>query len=131
MSGKKKRSVTGEDDSTTAKVPKTVGGGIVEQDGLNESDKFEAIVPGAILPAMQAMAAGVSQAGDIGRSAIVTPVKAPKQFYLLNKQNAEIEKAALFADAVGLKSMMVRLSGVKESVIVIKDFYLIRMPILT
>jgi hypothetical protein len=46
-----------EDDSTTAKVPKTVGGGIVEQDGLNESDKFEAIVPGAILPAMQAMAA--------------------------------------------------------------------------
>jgi hypothetical protein len=122
MSGKKKRSVTGEDDSTTAKVPKTVGGGIVEQDGLNESDKFEAIVPGAILPAIQAMAAGVSQAGDIGGSAIVTPVKAPKQFYLLNKQNAEIEKAASFADAVGLKSMMVRLSGVKESVFVIKDF---------
>jgi hypothetical protein len=40
----------------------------------------------------------------------------------LNKPNAEIEKAALFADAVGLKSMMVRLSGVKESIFVIKDF---------
>jgi hypothetical protein len=121
MSGKKKRSVTGEEDSSMSKVPKSVGVGIVEQHGL-ESDKFEPIVPRAVFPAMHSRPAGVSESGALGGSAIVTPVKPPKQFYLLNKRNSEIEKAASYADAVGLKSMMVRLSGVEESAFVIKDF---------
>jgi hypothetical protein len=120
VTGKKKRSATGEDD-TMSKLPKFVDGGVVEQRVL-ESDNLGPDEPGALFPAMQSRAAVVSQLDQVGGSAIVTPAKSPKQFYLLNKQNGEILKAASYDDAIDLQSKMVRLCGVKVSDLVVEDF---------